>query len=122
MADAPILVCTGGTLAGASFPITAAGLSFGRADDNDLVLHDDGVSRYHAHLQYDDGTLWLRDTGSRNGVFVNDKRLADHKDLRVGDVIRIGEATFEVRWEAPRPKEDDRPEGSRRSWLRQFDR
>lgn len=98
MADAVMLVCVEGALQGQRFVIEERGLEIGRAEDNDIVLPDDGVSRQHARLQYDNGSLWLRDVGARNGVFVNDKRIGEHKDLKVGDRLRIGRAVFVVKW------------------------
>jgi pSer/pThr/pTyr-binding forkhead associated (FHA) protein len=96
------------------------GLDIGRADENHVVLNDDpAVSRFHARLLYDNGSLWLRDAGSRNGIFVNDKRLGDHRDLRVGDTIRIGQSVFEVRWQGD--KDDDRAgSGNESSAKRRF--
>ena len=92
MADVPVLVCTSGTLAGFSYPIVAGTeLSIGRSEDNDLVLTEDGVSRFHARLHNDEGAIWLRDAGSRNGVFVNELRVTDHHALKVGDVVRVAE-------------------------------
>jgi len=65
-------------------------LRIGRAQDNDLVIEDDTVSRYHAeiscqHLQY-----YVTDT-SRNGTFVNDVRLprGEVRCLADGDRIQI---------------------------------
>ena len=98
MEDAPIVVGVEGVAAGRRYEVGTAGLSAGRSDDNDIVLKDDDVSRAHAKFQYDNGSLWLRDLGSRNGVFVNDVRLTNHKELRVGDKVRIGGSTFEIRW------------------------
>lgn len=98
MADIPVLVCTGGALAGERIEVPEGGLKIGRADDNDIVIHDDGVSRFHATLLYDNGQLWLQDSGSRNGVFVNGVRVTGHRALKVGDVIAISDHTFAVRW------------------------
>jgi pSer/pThr/pTyr-binding forkhead associated (FHA) protein len=100
MADAPVLVCTGGALKGRAIRVPEGGLDIGRAEDNHIVVKDDGVSRYHARLLYDAGSLWLQDAGSRNGVFVNGARVTDHRALKVGDVIRLSDHTFAVRWEA----------------------
>ncbi len=101
MADVPVLTCTGGALQGRVIEVPEGGLTIGRAVENDVVLDDDGVSRYHARFLYDNGSLWLQDAGSRNGVFVNDARVTGHQALRVGDAIRIAEHTFEVQWEEP---------------------
>lgn len=100
MADRPVLLCIEGAPAGQVFPVPEGGMEIGRSPDNDVVLDsDDGVSRFHARVQYDDGALWVREAGSRNGIFVNDKRVARHKALKVGDRIRVGATVFEVRWD-----------------------
>lgn len=105
MSEQPVLVCTAGPMIGARVAVPEEGLDLGRAEANGLVIDDADVSRFHARLQFDTGSLWLRDTGSRNGIYVNGKRLADHKALKVGDIIRIAEHTFEVCWE-----DDDGPD------------
>ena len=99
MADVPVLVCTEGALKGRSYKVPDGGLKMGRAAENDIVLEEDGVSRFHASLILDNGTLWLRDAGSRNGVFVNSQRVTDHRALKVGDELTISEHTFAVRWQ-----------------------
>lgn len=100
MADIPVLVCTAGPLEGRTFHVQEGGLEIGRAPDNDVVLLDDpAVSRFHARLLYDHGSLWLQDAGSRNGVFLNGDRLTQSKDLRVGDVVKVGASQFEVAWD-----------------------
>ena len=49
----------------------------GTADDNDLVLTDDTVSRHHCELEPVDGGMRVRDVGSTNGVFVGGVRVYD---------------------------------------------
>ncbi|MGH3658718.1 MAG: ATP-binding cassette domain-containing protein, partial [Micromonosporaceae bacterium] len=61
----------------------------GRAPDNDIVLDDLQVSRYHADLLRTAGGLKLVDLGTRNGSFVNGRRV-DSADLRHGDMISFG--------------------------------
>ncbi|MDZ4870631.1 MAG: Vitamin B12 import ATP-binding protein BtuD [Chroococcidiopsis cubana SAG 39.79] len=65
----------------------------GRAGDNNLVLSESNVSRYHAQLapQGISGYL-LTDLGSSTGTFVNNARLAPSqpRQLKDGDTIRIG--------------------------------
>lgn len=100
MADVPVLLCTAGAIQGERITVPEGGLSIGRADENTIVLRDDdGVSRFHARLLYDNGSLWLQDAGSRNGVFVNDVRVTGHQALRVGDEIRVGGHVFVLRWD-----------------------
>jgi pSer/pThr/pTyr-binding forkhead associated (FHA) protein len=38
----------------------------------------------------------VQDQGSRNGVFVNDKRVVRHKQLSPGDALTVGEQTFTI--------------------------
>ena len=102
--DAPVLICTSGALEGERFRVPDEGLGVGRSDENGIVIVNDGVSRFHARLQYDNGSLWLRDAGSRNGVFVNGGRVVGHRALKVGDVIAVADHTFAVRWD-----EEDQP-------------
>lgn len=99
MADVPVLVCTTGELAGRRIPVPEGGIAIGRSPDNTVVIHDEGVSRYHGRLLFENGSLWLQDAGSRNGVFVNGVRITGHKALSVGDSITIAEHTFELRWQ-----------------------
>ena len=69
-------------------------LVVGTSAENQLVLTDPTISRYHVELQSDDG-IQVRDLGSRNGTFINGVRvrtavvpLGAH--LRVGgSVIRL---------------------------------
>ena len=102
MADSAVMVCTAGSLVGKRYPIPRDGsVRVGRADDNQVVLRDDGVSRFHAEVLDKEGTLWLQDAGSRNGVFVNGNRVVGHQTLKVGDRIAIALTEFELRWNEP---------------------
>ena len=98
MSDKPVLVCTEGALAGQTISVPEGGLDLGRAEENQVVVSDDGVSRFHARLLFENGSLWLQDAGSRNGVFVNGHRVSGHQQIKVGDAITIARHTFEVRW------------------------
>ena len=48
----------------------------GRERDNDLVLTDPRVSRYHTLIELEAGQWVIRDLGSANGTFVNTSRSA----------------------------------------------
>ena len=132
MADVPVLVCTSGKLSGQRIVVPEGGLGLGRSPENAVVIQDEGVSRYHARLLYENGSLWLQDAGSRNGVFVNGARVTGHKALKVGDQVTIAEHSFELRWQdedaarpapepTPPPPKDPEPEPSgRRRWFWPF--
>jgi adenylate cyclase len=66
-------------------------LSLGRTPASQIVLADERVSRRHAIVHAQGAAeFWLVDHGSRNGTFVNDRRVLQPVRLRDGDQIRIG--------------------------------
>jgi adenylate cyclase len=71
--------------------------SLGRADENDIVLGGDLVSRKHARLLVDGDALRIEDLGSRNGSRVNGQPLQGSRDLAPGDSVALGENTLSVR-------------------------
>ncbi len=91
------LICTAGPLHGQRFVVLESGLTMGRAEDNGIVINDEGVSRYHVRLIWRNGTLWVNDTGSRNGTFVNDVRVSGPIALKVGDSISVSTYAFAVK-------------------------
>ncbi len=67
----------------------------GRALENEIQLEEDEfASSRHARLTPQRDGVWLEDTGSTNGTFVNGVRLKKARRLEPGDVIRIGESDF----------------------------
>ncbi len=69
----------------------------GRADENDIVLGGDLVSRRHARLVLENGQLRVEDLGSRNGSRLNGTAFQGSADLRPGDTLSLGENTLSVR-------------------------
>ncbi len=67
----------------------APGTTIGRRSDNDVVLADNGVSRYHARIDADQEGLLLVDLDSTNGTSVNSEEVGRAK-LIDGDTIKIG--------------------------------
>lgn len=64
----------------------------GRSDDNNFVLGDRWISRNHAMLQcMDTGEYYLIDLGSRNGSFINGRRVSVPVTLHNGDAITFGQ-------------------------------
>lgn len=62
----------------------------GRAPDNDLVIPEPAVSSYHLVLEPSEEGLLVRDLGSTNGSFVNERPVEAPTQLRDGDLLRIG--------------------------------
>jgi hypothetical protein len=69
--------------------LTHAVTVIGRGVDADLRLNDPGVSRRHAELRYEGQAIILVDTGSTNGVRVNDVPV-NRRQLSPGDRIELG--------------------------------
>jgi adenylate cyclase len=68
----------------------------GRNDDNNFVLTDRWISRNHAMLQQmETGEFYLIDLGSRNGSFVNGRRVSIPVTLRNGDRVIFGQTEME---------------------------
>jgi hypothetical protein len=67
----------------------------GRDPSCDIVINDAKCSRRHAVIEAGPSGLTVRDSGSANGVFVNDRKI-DRADLNPGDVVRLGEVLVRV--------------------------
>jgi pSer/pThr/pTyr-binding forkhead associated (FHA) protein/tetratricopeptide (TPR) repeat protein len=66
-------------------------ITLGRAATNSIILEDNSVSRSHVVLQETGGGgFTARDIGSRNGTFVNGKKIQGEVPLKHGDVIKVG--------------------------------
>ncbi len=68
----------------------------GRGDDNNFVLPDRWISRNHAMLQrMETGEFYLIDLGSRNGSFVNGRRVSVPVTLQNGDHLTFGQTELD---------------------------
>lgn len=68
----------------------------GRSDDNNLVLPDRWISRNHAMIQMmETGEFYLIDLGSRNGSFVNGRRVSVPVTLKDGDHLTFGQTELQ---------------------------
>jgi DNA-binding NtrC family response regulator len=66
-------------------------IRIGSMDDNDIVLSDDTVSRYHCKIIQDDTSYILIDNASTNGTFVNKVRVRE-AFLKPGCTVGIGQS------------------------------
>jgi pSer/pThr/pTyr-binding forkhead associated (FHA) protein len=66
-----------------------ATLQIGRSEASDTQLTDASVSRLHCHLDYD-GKRGVLTNISTKGTLVNGKAIEGEKELRHGDIIRVG--------------------------------
>lgn len=70
----------------------------GRGDSCQLRPKSDSISRKHCVILQKDGKVIVADLGSRNGTFLNEKKLEPEraKVMSSGDVLRVGQLEFEV--------------------------
>jgi len=82
-----------GARSGTLLPIDSSNFTIGRGEKVSLRLSDQGSSRQHAELFRIGELYFVRDLSSRNGTFVNDRRITEVV-LREGDQIRIGDTVL----------------------------
>lgn len=59
-----------------------------------LTLPHPLVSRKHTELFEEEGKLFVKDLGSLNGTFVNNRRIADQTPLEPNELLTLGNVTF----------------------------
>lgn len=64
-------------------------LNIGKEPANDIIFDDKYVSSSHALLSYNKNKWHIRDMGSSNGTYVNDKLITKDTELSVGDIVFI---------------------------------
>ena len=69
----------------------------GRAPECDCVVPEDCASRRHAEIWREGDRWFLRDLGSRNGTRLNGMRVAGRVEIRAGDRVSLGGATYRLR-------------------------
>ena len=89
-----VLVCVEGPLLGQEFEIPPGGLVVGR--EGHVKVPDEFLSRKHFEVTADpDGTVRVKDLGSRNGTFLNTLPARNTK-VHSGDEIRAGVNRFRI--------------------------
>jgi predicted component of type VI protein secretion system len=74
----------------------SAGSTIGR-EGCDVNLMDPEVSRRHAEIRDQGGSLAIEDLGSTNGTFVNGARITVATVLANGDTVRLGNTVWSIR-------------------------
>lgn len=74
-------------------------LVIGRGGDAGLTVAHPTVSRKHCEIREVDGNLVVLDKGSRNGTFVDDRRVKGKAILKPGGTLTIGPLTFRAEYE-----------------------
>ena len=79
-----------------SFNLARGVNTIGTCNANDIVLQDRVISERHALILCNTEGIVVKDLGSSHGTFVNQIRVQT-APLRLGDQVRFGQITFELR-------------------------
>ena len=71
--------------------------TFGRKNDNTVVLTDPYVSGYHFRIYPHEGRFVIEDNKSTNGTLLNGEKLAMKTYLKKDDMIRVRYLTLKVK-------------------------
>lgn len=70
------------------------GVTIGRSRSSDLPVSDSFVSHTHARILRRGPYYFIEDLGSTNGTFLNEQRVNGDAQLRVRDVLRLGDTVL----------------------------
>lgn len=87
------LVVLHGMELGRRFALLDKELTVGRVSQSNVQIEHEAVSRHHCKIIAAGGAYVLRDMGSTNGTYVNDRRVGDHI-LADGDIVKVGRCVF----------------------------
>ncbi len=79
---------------GKRHPLQDGTMVIGRGESSEIRLQDNSVSRTHCKIEPTKDGVYIVDTKSLNGTFVNDKPTRGAHLLHDGDYIRVGNAIF----------------------------
>jgi pSer/pThr/pTyr-binding forkhead associated (FHA) protein len=115
----PFLIIQRGPVIGHRHDLDTGECTIGRGQDNDLVLNDVMVSRYHAVIRQENAGVVVIDLGSANPVLVNNVPLEPGvpQRLQPRDVVVIGAVVLSFQDRAPSPVRppSSQPEGEPRT-------
>ena len=84
------LVIASGKRAGKAILLKRSEMLIGRAEECGIRLTSDEISRRHCSIKVVPDTVWVEDLRSRNGTFVNGRRISEKTKLYDGDLLRVG--------------------------------
>jgi hypothetical protein len=81
----------------------AMGITLGRTDNNDVVIEDNSISRFHSYFQKDTKTgLWkVVDAESKNGSWMGPLKLKPNKAEILTDKVKLRFGDIEMQFFEP---------------------
>ncbi len=83
-----------GMRSGATFFLTDQTV-IGRSPECDIEIADNSVSHHHASISRDGASFKVQDLGSKNGTYMNQRKILGPTRVKHGDIIKVGKTTFE---------------------------
>jgi diguanylate cyclase (GGDEF)-like protein len=98
LGDEPTLVMIAGPEIGTHLAVDRPSMTVGRDSECELSIQMPGVSRRHCEFQLKDGQVSVRDLGSTNGTWVNERRLdeGEIRTLEPGNLIHAGGVAYKL--------------------------
>jgi hypothetical protein len=90
------LIVVQGKPEGKTIPLMGPVFVIGREEGCHLRPSSDEVSRRHSEIRIGAEGATVSDLGSRNGTFVNGRRVTEPTPLKSGDLVKVGPLTFAV--------------------------
>lgn len=90
------LVVASGVHAGKAIPVTAPQFVIGRDPQCQLRPASPSISKRHCAVFVRGRQVLIRDFGSTNGTFVNDKLVEGEVELHDGDAVKVGPLDFKI--------------------------
>ena len=84
-------------------------ITIGRLTENDIVIDDKTVSKYHCFIVTEQDYFIIGDAGSSNGTYINEKKISSHKKLSDGDIITLGDTELEFKTVTFGPNKKESP-------------
>lgn len=80
--------------------------SIGRSSDSDITIADPLLSRKHSTIFRRGKKYYVKDNDSKNGTYLNNKKITEKKPLKNKDIIKIGQTTLQFLTEVEESKAD----------------
>ena len=95
------LICKLGGGNTIDYPLPPRPITIGRSVQADLQISDERISRIHCGIRPEGSEFVVKDLGSTNGTWVNDRKVQEAR-LKFGDVVRVGHTVLQLE---PKPRQ-----------------
>jgi pSer/pThr/pTyr-binding forkhead associated (FHA) protein len=95
------LICISGPDTGKEYELKLDRMLIGRSSTQDIVLNDNYASRQHAEIHYLQNAYRVHDLGSKNGVWVDGRRLGEGATAWLEDGMEVQFASTRFRFQDP---------------------